>query len=347
MELLPVLEPEEKPQPGIWYVLQPSGEPPGVTVGHTCTFLPPSEAGKGKIVIVGGANPSGSFSESHVINLDSHEWDIPDWEGLEPRYEHCSFVPQCEPESLYVFAGAEKSGNHNSVQALRLPGGASGGCSWSSVQVCGVPPSPRTYHTSTACVRDQLFVFSGGDAGATAVSDAQLHVFDTVSRTWTQPDTVGTPPSPRHGHVIAAVQSELYIHGGISGEKILGDMFKLCTETLRWQEVTAKGDTPPPLAAHACVSHGRNIFIFGGMTAEGAINEMFQFHCDEESWTRLKFTMDPPSPRLDHSMCLLPWRVRRRGKTQTDGSEDHHLCFVFGGMDTQGLIFNDCLVTLL
>ena len=52
------------------YSLIPTGGGPGVTVGHTCTYLPGSENGsKGKILIVGGANPNGSFSESHVINL--------------------------------------------------------------------------------------------------------------------------------------------------------------------------------------------------------------------------------------------------------------------------------------
>lgn len=51
------------------YALVPRGQSPGVSVGHTCTFIPSDEGEKGKIVIVGGANPNGSFSECSVIDL--------------------------------------------------------------------------------------------------------------------------------------------------------------------------------------------------------------------------------------------------------------------------------------
>lgn len=51
------------------YSLIPRGSAPGVSVGHTCSFIPSEDEGKGRILIVGGANPSGSFSHSHTINL--------------------------------------------------------------------------------------------------------------------------------------------------------------------------------------------------------------------------------------------------------------------------------------
>lgn len=66
----------------------------------------------------------------------------------------------------------------------------------------------------------------------------------------------------------------------------------------------------------------------------------------------MKFEGDLPPDRLDHSMCVVPWRERNDvsvadDKTERREAETKHLCFVFGGMDTQGLIFNDCLVTVL
>lgn len=102
MELLPILGPEDKPREKQWYIphshthtwfishhylpllwysdifflfkpcryaLVPRGEAPGPSVGHTCTFMPSASGGKGQIVIVGGANPSGSFSHCSLINL--------------------------------------------------------------------------------------------------------------------------------------------------------------------------------------------------------------------------------------------------------------------------------------
>lgn len=51
------------------YSLIPRGSTPGVRVGHTCMFHTSEDGGKGRILVVGGANPSGSFSDSCIINL--------------------------------------------------------------------------------------------------------------------------------------------------------------------------------------------------------------------------------------------------------------------------------------
>ncbi|KAJ8286839.1 hypothetical protein GJAV_G00043870 [Gymnothorax javanicus] len=346
MEFLPILEPEDKPKDSVWYAVVPRGGGPGVSVGHTCTFIPGKDAGKGKILIVGGANPNGSFSETHILDLDRHEWDIPEWEGLLARYEHCSFVPENNPNSLWVFAGAQQSGNRNCIQTLLTEGSES----WRSVQVTGSPPSARTYHTNSACVGDRLYVFSGGETGTMPVSDLQLHVFDSVSLTWLQPETQGRPPPPRHGHMVAAVGSKVYIHGGLAGEKFHSDMYCLDTITLKWERVRAKGDIPPGTAAHSAVTQGKNIYIFGGMTSDGATNSMYRFHTDRQRWTLLKFEGDMPPNRLDHSMCVVPWRVRMEEcgvGDQVSNPGTVNLCFIFGGMDTHGVIHSDCVATVL
>lgn len=53
---------------------------------------------------------------------DKNEWDIPEWEGLDSRYEHCTFVPESFPQSLWVFGGAQQSSNLNCIQQLKLTG---------------------------------------------------------------------------------------------------------------------------------------------------------------------------------------------------------------------------------
>ncbi|XP_068190642.1 rab9 effector protein with kelch motifs isoform X2 [Antennarius striatus] len=337
MEFLPVLDPLNKPKEGIW------GSAPGVSVGHTCTFIPSEDGGQGRIVIVGGANPSGSFSNSHVINLDNHEWDVPEWKGLDSRYEHCSFVPDSCSQTLWVFGGAQQSGNRNCIQKLQLKDSES---NWKRVAVTGKPPSPRTYHTTSACVGDRLFVFSGGEAGAAPVSDPKLHVFDTGSSTWSQPETHGRQPSARHGHAIIAVGSKIYIHGGMAGDKFLKDMYCLDTTIMTWEKLQTKGDVPPGVAAHSALVLGKNIYIFGGMTANGTGNSMYRFNSDKHRWVLMKFEGDMPPNRLDHSMCLLPWKVEELACSAA-ASATVNLAFAFGGMDTQGVIHNDCIVTIL
>lgn len=67
----------------------------------------------------------------------------------------------------------------------------------------------------------------------------------------------------------------------------------------------------------------------------------------------MKFEGDMPPNRLDHSMCLLPWKVCGEGKGDEEqanspaASETIDLVFVFGGMDTQGVIYNDCIMTVV
>lgn len=61
----------------------------------------------------------------------------------------------------------------------------------------------------------------------------------------------------------------------------------------------------------------------------------------------MKFEGDKPPNRLDHSMCLLPWKVCNEKANSPAASEHMYLAFVFGGMDTQGVIHNDCIVTVV
>lgn len=42
--------------------------------------------------------------------------------------------------------------------------------------------------------------------------------------TWSQPKTQGKPPSPRHGHVMVAAGTKLFIHGGLAGDNFYDDL---------------------------------------------------------------------------------------------------------------------------
>ncbi|XP_029470342.1 rab9 effector protein with kelch motifs isoform X2 [Rhinatrema bivittatum] len=360
------------------YALVPCGQSPSSRVGHTCLYLPAAkDNGKGRIVIIGGANPNGSFSDAYIIDLDSHEWDIPDWEGLLPRYEHASFIPASNSDNIWVFGGANQSGNRNCLQLLNLEMGT-----WQSPSVTGTPPSPRTFHTSSAAIGDKLYVFGGGDKGPDPVEDTQLHVFDSATLTWSQPETYGSPPSQRHGHVMTAVGPKLFIHGGLAGEKFYNDMFCLDINDMKWEKLKVKGDVPSGCAAHSAVAFGKHIYIFGGMDISGALNTMHKYDIEKQSWTQLKYDSPLPPARLDHSMCIIPWRVctelknrnfvnsgddnkleenlegkavskredlHQRKKDEEGSSEerDIQLCLIFGGMDTNGEIYSDCNITII
>ncbi|PNJ19613.1 RABEPK isoform 1 [Pongo abelii] len=320
MKQLPVLEPGDKPRKATWYTLTLPGDSPCARVGHSCSYLPPvGNAKRGKVFIVGGANPNRSFSDVHAMDLETRTWTTP--------------------------------------------------------EVTSPPPSPRTFHTSSAAIGNQLYVFGGGERGAQPVQDTKLHVFDANTLTWSQPETLGNPPSPRHGHVMVAAGTKLFIHGGLAGDRFYDDLHCIDRSDMKWQKLNPTGAAPAGCAAHSAVAVGKHLYIFGGMTPAGALDTMYQYHTEEQHWTLLKFDTFLPPGRLDHSMCIIPWPVTcasekedsnsptlnheaekgdsadkvmsHSGDSHEESQTDTLLCLVFGGMNTEGEIYDDCIVTVV
>ncbi|XP_051041231.1 rab9 effector protein with kelch motifs isoform X4 [Phodopus roborovskii] len=304
------------------------------------------------------------------MDLGTQQWDTATMEGLLPRYEHASFVPSCTPHNIWVFGGADQSGNRNCLQVLDPVTKT-----WTTPEVSSLPPSPRTFHTSSAAIGNQLYVFGGGERGAQPVQDVKLHVFDANTLMWSQPETHGNPPSARHGHVMVAAGTKLFIHGGLSGDRFFDDLHCIDISNMKWQKLSPTGAVPAGCAAHAAVAVGKHVYVFGGMTPTGALNTMYKYHTEKQHWTSLQFDTFLPPGRLDHSMCVIPWPVMSTSEnedsdsvilnceaekgddvdkqvSQSGGSPEESqtttlLCFVFGGMNTEGEIYDDCIVTVV
>ncbi|XP_032933740.1 rab9 effector protein with kelch motifs [Catharus ustulatus] len=351
---LPLLQPGRRPHPGQWYQLSPHGERPRGRVGLGCLLLP------GRVLLLGGADPAGAFADAHFVELASLRWVPAGWRGLRPRYEHATFLPATGPPRLWVFGGAQPAGNRSCVQVLDPEIGT-----WESPEVRGVQPQPRTFHTSSAAIGARLFVFGGGDKGAEPVKDQRLHVFDTATLTWSQPETHGDPPSPRHGHAVVAVGTKLFIHGGLAGDVFYNDLFCIDTNDMRWVKIPATGDIPGGRASHSSAVFQDHLYIFGGIGPDGTLDTTYKYHTGRQQWTLLQFESPLPSGRLDHAMCVIPWQAEAHRDTGETPAGDRaeplqqglgegcaedtsvHLLFVFGGMDTEGQIHRDCLVTLI
>ena len=65
-------------------------------------------------------------------------------------------------------------------------------------EVTSPPPCPRTFHTSSAAIGNQLYVFGGGERGAQPVQDVKLHVFD-ASMDWRAPQGCHLPGQSHPG----------------------------------------------------------------------------------------------------------------------------------------------------
>ncbi|GAB5580130.1 rab9 effector protein with kelch motifs isoform X1 [Prionailurus iriomotensis] len=352
MKLLPVLGPGDKPRKATWssvreYTLTPPGDSPCARVGHSCSYLPPvGDAKRGKVFIVGGADPSRSFSDVHTMDLGrTHRWDLATSEGLLPRYEHASFVPSCAPHTIWVFGGADQSGNRNCLQVLN-PATRSQDLlvleaehrltphsqdlkalqetrTWTMPEVTSPPPCPRTFHTSSAAIGNQLYVFGGGERGAQPVQDVKLHVFDASmdwrapqgchlpdTLTWSQPETLGKPPSPRHGHVMVAAETKLFIHGGLAGDKFYDDLHCIDINEMKWQQLSPSGGISRSLCCPLSCGCGETpVHLWRDDSHRSTGHNASVSHREKQQWTLLKFDTSLPPGRLDHSMCVIPWPV--------------------------------------
>jgi N-acetylneuraminic acid mutarotase len=243
-------------------------------VGESCSYIPGKhETDNGQLYVIGGANPSGPFCDTYVLDLNTYRWDFIDSPGFRARYEHAAFTPESQPWKIYVFGGADQTGNMNDIQLLDTNTNT-----WSSVAMSGTPPTERTYHTNSAIVGDKFIVYGGGHCGADPVTDRQVHMFDTKSHTWQTINVKGDSPKPRHGHVVVAAGNKVYIHGGMSGPNFYNDMHVLDLEKLTWSDIKRKKVYPTARAGHSGVAIGTNIYLFGGMTRDGALDETWKFN---------------------------------------------------------------------
>lgn len=232
MEINPVLDNHGIAQPGLWYVLSPENDGPSPRVGHSCCVRESIKKCSEEIsdaesqncqslVIVGGANPDGSFNDAYILDFEKYAWCKCEWTGLPERYEHSAFIPAHEPNEIVVFGGAKKDNNLNDIQILDTEAN-----SWCLAVPSGKAPSQRTCH-SAAAIGDHLYIFGGGQSGAEPVEDDTLYVYDAKESSWSQPSVSGPGPESRHGHVMVTVKNDIYVHGGMAGTKIFADLWKL------------------------------------------------------------------------------------------------------------------------
>lgn len=73
-------------------------------------------------------------------------------------------------------------------------------------------------------------------------------------------------PPPRYEQSLALAGNIIYMVGGSTAGRHLGDAWALNLEDLTWQQITKGGTSAPALAGHAVVPWNGNLLVFGGRT---------------------------------------------------------------------------------
>ncbi|KAL9372484.1 hypothetical protein Peur_034728 [Populus x canadensis] len=184
-------------------------------------------------------------------------------------------------------------------------------------------PRKRWGHTCNS-IKGGRFLYVFGGYGKDNCQTNQVHVFDTVNQTWSQPMLNGTLPVPRDSHSCTTVGENLYVFGGTDGMNPLKDLRILDTSSHTWISPNVRGDGPDAREGHSAALVGKRLFIFGGCgkssdnSHEIYYNDLYILNTETFVWKQAITTGTPPSARDSHTCSS--WR----DKIIVIGGEDGH-----------------------
>ncbi|XP_039014411.1 protein GLUTELIN PRECURSOR ACCUMULATION 3 isoform X2 [Hibiscus syriacus] len=198
----------------------------------------------------------------------------------------------------------------------------------SAADFSGTLPQPRSGHTAVSIGKSKIVVF-GGLLDKKFLND--IAVYDIENKLWFQPECTGNGsdgqvgPSPRAFHVAVAIDCHMFIFGGRSGNKRLGDFWVLDTDIWQWSELTSFGDLPSSRDFSAASAIGnRKIVMHGGWDGKKWLSDLYILDTISLEWTELSVTGSVPPPRCGHTATMVEKRL-----------------LVFGGRGGGGPIMSD------
>ncbi|CAN8316638.1 unnamed protein product [Cochlearia groenlandica] len=192
----------------------------------------------------------------------------------------------------------------------------------------GNPPQPRSGHTAVNVGKSMVVVF-GGLVDKKFLND--IIVYDTENKLWFEPECTGSVsegqvgPTPRAFHVAITIDCHMFVFGGRSGGKRLGDFWVLDTDIWQWSELTSFGDLPTPRDFSAAAAIGnQKIVLCGGWDGKKWLSDVYVMDTMSLEWLELSVSGSLPPPRCGHTATMVEKRL-----------------LVFGGRGGGGPIMGD------
>ncbi|KAF5729427.1 hypothetical protein HS088_TW21G01592 [Tripterygium wilfordii] len=182
-----------------------------------------------------------------------------------------------------------------------------------SADFAGPLPQPRSGHTAVLIGKSKVVVF-GGLVDKKFLGD--VVVYDIENKLWFQPQCSGSgsdgqvAPSARSFHVAVAIDCHMFIFGGRSGSKRLGDFWVLDTDIWQWSELTSFGDLPSPRDFSAASAIGnRRIVMYGGWDGKKWLSDVYVLDTMSLEWMELAVSGTLPPPRCGHTATMVEKRL--------------------------------------
>ncbi|EGG14036.1 hypothetical protein DFA_11799 [Cavenderia fasciculata] len=287
-----------------WSVPKFVGSLPSKRFKHTATFV------NNKIIFIGGQeSDTKRFNEIIYYDTETHNFTKPIIKGdLVPNFSRHS--ASLVGNNIYVFGGFDGKGTNydlavfNTVTKL-----------WTNIPksfLGGQCPVSRTNHASVS-VGHKVYIFGGNnndENGRYQVLD-DLHVLDTVTMTWEQPEVTGKKPCSRSGHCMTAIGTKLFLFGGGIWNESQGwtdkfnDIHVFDTETNHWSKPVTTGDVQTSTFAIS-FAIGRFLFIFGGGSKPRhcVTNDIYILDTDNFNWSVPAIEEPRPPARDMGTACV-------------------------------------------
>lgn len=174
-------------------------------------------------------------------------------------------------------------------------------------------------------VYDNFVWLFGGVSRSTTESLNDTYRFNLHNRQWQLVDTGGERPSPRNSHTMVTCNGNLYVFGGWSEGKFLGDLFVLHSHGSTWSEIRLNRNAIKPCGriGHTANVFRNSIFVFGGFASPRTLGDMWEFNTATSIWSQI-VASGGPSHRYRHSSVVVG-----------------ELLLVFGGINSDKERFND------
>ncbi|XP_057852599.2 protein GLUTELIN PRECURSOR ACCUMULATION 3 isoform X1 [Cryptomeria japonica] len=147
-------------------------------------------------------------------------------------------------------------------------------------------------------------------------SPTYVNIMKSENKLWFEPECTGNEsdgqagPGPRAFHVAVAIDCNMFIFGGRSGRKRLGDFWMLDTDNWQWTELSGYGDLPPPrdFAAGASVGN-QKLVMYGGWDGTKWLSDVYVLDTMSLEWIQLPITGPSPPPRCGHTATMVEKRL--------------------------------------
>ncbi|KAI6218192.1 Kelch repeat type 1 and Kelch repeat type 2 and Fibronectin domain containing protein [Aphelenchoides fujianensis] len=293
----------------------PAGPQPLPRHGHKMVAI------KEFLVIFGGGN-EGIVNDLYVFNTNDKLWYKPSVRGeLPPGL--AAFGMCTDGLRIFIFGGmVDRNVYSNDLYELDAR-------RWEYKHIlpqnrqAPFLPEPRFAHSFNIDSEGTGYVFGGmtfdarHDHEPRKLNDFfRVRLQSAMGHTWEELETDGRKPSPRESHTAVIFerngQKQLFVYGGMDGERRLSDIWACDLHTFLWTEIEQLGVAPLGRSLHTAVVIDERMFVFGGWVsmegeevgAEGAApqwkcsNDLAAFNLLSNTWEKFGEKLIAPGESL-------------------------------------------------